>query len=68
MVALRLKEGAGARKHEATLESLLTHGETRPRLPRLKLYEKPSDSANIEEQVYAERIRGKEQMRTAITI
>jgi hypothetical protein len=68
MVALRLREGAGARKHEATFESLLTHRASRPEFPELKLFEKASDSENIEEQAYAERIRGKEKMRTAKNI
>jgi len=65
MVALRLKEGTGARKHEATFESLLTHRASRPGFPRLMQFEKASDSANLVEQAYAERIKGKETMRRA---
>ena len=68
MVALGLREGAGARKHEATLESLLTHKPSRPGFSRLKLFEKASDSAKLEEQAYAERIGRKEEMRMAKNI
>jgi hypothetical protein len=68
MVALGLREGAEARKHEATFESLLAHRPSRPELSRLKLFEKASDSAKLEEQAYAERIGRKEEMRTAKNI
>jgi len=68
MVALGLRGGAGARKHEATFESLLAHRPSRPDLSRFKLFEKTSDSAKPEEQAYAERIGRKEEMRTAKNI
>jgi len=64
MAALGLREGAGARKHEATLESLPAHRPSRPGFSRLKVFEKPSDSAKLEERAYAEKIRGIERMRT----
>ena len=63
-----MNEGTGARKHEATFESLLTHRAPHPGFPRLMQFEEASDSAILEEQAYAERIRGKEKMRMAITI
>ncbi len=68
MVALGLREDTGARKHEATFESLSTHRPSRPELSRLKLFEKASDSAKLEEQGYAERIGRKEEMRMAKNI
>ncbi len=67
-MALGLREGAGTRKHEATLESVLTHRPSRSGSSKLKLFEKSSDSDNPEEQAYAERIGEKEIMRAAKNI
>jgi len=65
MVALGLREDTRAWKHEATFESPLAH---RPSRSRLKLFEKASDSAKLEEQAYAERIGRKEEMTMAKNI
>lgn len=67
-MALGLREGAGAKKHETTFEILLAHRPSRPKFSRLKLFEKASDSAKLEEQAYAERIGRKEEMRMAKNI
>ena len=67
-MALGLSEDAGARKHEATFESLLTHRPSRPGFSRLKLFGKALDSAKLEEQAYAERIERKEEMTMAKNI
>ena len=67
-MALGLREDTGARKHEATFESLRAHRPSRPGFSRLKLFEKASDSAKLEEQAYAERIGRKEEMTMAKNI
>jgi hypothetical protein len=48
-VALGLREDAGARIDGAILESQLTDKPSRPGFSRLKLFEKASDSAKLEE-------------------
>ncbi len=50
MVALGLREGAGDRKHEATLESLLTNKPSCLGFSWLKLFPKASDSAKPDEE------------------
>ncbi len=68
MVALGLREGAGARKHEATLESLLTNKPSCLGFSWLKLFPKASDSAKPDEEADSEKIAGNETMRTAKNI
>jgi hypothetical protein len=68
MVALGLREGTGARKEEETFGSLLMDRPSCPRSSMLKLLEKTSDSARLEEQAYAERIVRKKEMRMAKNI
>ncbi len=63
MAVLGLREGDGARKHEATLESLLAHRPSRSGFSRFKAFEKAPDSGKPEERAHAERTRGKVRMR-----
>ena len=63
-----LREGASARKEEETFESPLMDIPSRPGISRLKLLEKTSDSARLEEQAYAERIGRKKESRIAKNI
>ena len=68
MVAPGLREGASARKKEETFESPLMDIPSRPGISRLKLFEKASDSARLEEQTYADRIGRKKEIRMAKNI
>jgi hypothetical protein len=68
MVAIGLREGASARKEVETFESLLMDRPSRPVLSRIKLFEKASDSARLEEQAYAKRTGRKREIRMAKNI
>jgi hypothetical protein len=68
MVAPGLREGARTRKQGKTFESLLMDRPPHPGFSRLKLFEKASDSARLNEQTYAERIGRKKEIRMAKNI
>ena len=63
-----MRQGTGARKQGTTSDNLLMDIPSRPGFSRLKLFEKASDSARLEEQAYAERIGRKREIRMAKNI